>query len=120
MAARNTKPAKAVPGTPESTEKASPIQNERRNVSAEAAATSPAKAMQATSSSPPASEPRLAVTLRARNGFEYHIDMARSVAEALIDPDVPDAFIEVPGPREGIRRFLHTSEIKEIDVRGLE
>src|SRR5579875_1146242 len=81
---------------------------------------SPAKAMQATSSAPPADEPRLAVTLRARNGYEYHIDMARSVAEALIDPDVPDAFIEVPCPIRDTRRFLHTSEIKEIDVRGLE
>lgn len=81
-------------------------------------AKSAAKAMQATSSAP-GDEPRLPVTLRARNGYEYHIDMARSVAEALIDPDVPDAFIEVPCPVAGSRRFLHTSEIKEIDVRGL-
>ena len=67
----------------------------------------------------PSSEDRLPVTLRARNSYEYHLDLARSVVVALLDPDVPDAFIEVPCSVRGTRRFLHTSEIKEIDVKAL-
>lgn len=67
----------------------------------------------------PGAEEKLPVTLRGRNGFEYHLDLPRPAIEALIDPDVPDAFIEVPCPVKGMRRFLHTSEIKEVDVKGL-
>jgi hypothetical protein len=115
MAAKNTKPAQPS----EQSKKAPVIQHEPYPQSDPSLSNSPAKAMQATSSARTLDEPRLPVTLRARNGYEYHIDMARSVAEALLDPDVPDAFIEVPSPIRDMRRFLHTSEIKEIDVRGL-
>src|SRR3954447_4515239 len=80
---------------------------------------SPAKAIQARSEAQPGSEERLPVTLRADNSYEYHLDMARSVVEGLLDPDVPDVFLEVHCPVAGARRFLHTSYVKEIDVRGL-
>src|SRR5579859_6751603 len=79
---------------------------------------SPAQTMQAEIEKPGA-EAKLPVTLRGRNGFEYHLDLPRSAVEALIDPDVPDAFIEVPCSLQSMRRFLHTSEIKEVDVKGL-
>lgn len=62
---------------------------------------------------------KLAVTLRTDVGFEYHLDLPRPVVEGLIDPDTPDAFIEVPCQLAGMQRFLHTSYIKECDVRGL-
>lgn len=64
-------------------------------------------------------EQRIATTLRTATGFEYHLDLARSVIEGILDPDIPDAFLEVPCPVRDTRRFLHTSNIKEIDVRGL-
>ena len=80
-----------------------------------------AKPMQAKSEQQKAeqTEQRLATTLRTMNGYEYHLDLARSVIEGILDPDVDDAFLEVPCPVAGTRRFLHTSNIKEIDVRGL-
>ena len=80
-----------------------------------------AKAVQAKSEQPgaPQAEQRLATTLRTMNGYEYHLDLARSVVEGILDPDVDDAFIEIPCPVGGARRFLHTSNVKEVDVRGL-
>jgi hypothetical protein len=83
------------------------------------ASASPAKAIQAISAAP-RHEAKLPVALRAENGFEYHLDLERRVIEGILDPDVPDVFIEVPSPVKGIRRFLHTAFVKEIDVRGLE
>ena len=79
-----------------------------------------AKAIQAISKVPPRDEPRLPVTLRTDNGFEYHLDLPQSVIEGILDPDVPDVFIEVLCPVRGVRRFLHTAFVKEIDVKGLE
>lgn len=80
-----------------------------------------AKPMQAKSEQNKApEEARLACTLRTDVGFEYHIDLAREVVEGILDPEVDDAFIEVPCTLTGgMKRFLHTSYIKEIDVRGL-
>lgn len=68
----------------------------------------------------PRDELRLPVTLRLENGFEYHLDLARSVINGILDPDVPDTFIEVPCPVRNTRRFTHTSFIKEVDVLGME
>jgi hypothetical protein len=68
---------------------------------------------------PQQEEPRLAITLRTMNGFEYHLDLARSVVEGILDPDIDDVYIEVPCSVTGMRRFLHTSNIKEVDVKGL-
>jgi hypothetical protein len=108
MATKNTKP----PGDAEASK--SPPQTKQTKQSQ-----SPAKAMQAHSEAQPGGEERLPVTLRADNSYEYHLDIARSVIEGLLDPDVPDLFLEVPCPVNGARRFLHTSYVKEIDVRGL-
>lgn len=59
------------------------------------------------------------MTLRTDNSFEHHLLLPRSVVEGILDPDTPDAFIEVPCQLNGMKRFLHTSYVKEIDVRGL-
>ncbi len=72
----------------------------------------------------PAEEPKIvaplfSVTLRIDNNFEYHLDLPREAVDGILDPDVDDFFLEVPCPIGGSRRFLHTSKIKEIDVRGL-
>lgn len=61
----------------------------------------------------------LAVTLRTDVGFEYHLDLPRPLVESIIDPSVPDQFIEVPCALHSTKRFLQTSYIKELDVRGL-
>lgn len=80
----------------------------------------PAKAMQEQSEAPPSvAIEKLAVILRTDVGYEYHLELRRDVVEALIDPDIPDIRIEVPCPISSMRRFLHTSYIKECDVRGL-
>jgi hypothetical protein len=69
---------------------------------------------------------KISVTLRTDTSYEYNLDLPRPVVEKLLNPDVPDCFIEVPakaygGQRlAGVRRFLHTAYIKEIDVRGME
>ena len=81
---------------------------------------SSAKSLQARTLQGPESEQRLPATLRDEKSFEYHLDLARSVINAIIDPDIPDTFIEVPCPITNTRRFLHTSYIKEIDVRGMQ
>lgn len=82
---------------------------------------SPAKAMQDESVAPlpPA---KINVTLRTDTGYEYHLELAQEVVDGILNPDVPDAFIEVPARAiggqalHGLRRYLHTSYIKEIDV----
>lgn len=67
----------------------------------------------------PAPIEKLAVTLRTDVGFEYHLDLPRPIVEGIIDPSVPDQFIEVPCTLNNTKRFLQTSYIKELDVRGL-
>ncbi len=78
-----------------------------------------AKAMQEQSERTAAAEEKLAVALRAQNNYEYHLNLPRSVVEGILDPEIPDCFIEVPCPVQNMRRFLHTSYVKEVDVRGL-
>lgn len=80
---------------------------------------SPAKAVQAVSANP-GDAVKLPVTARLENGFEYHLDLVHSVIDGILDPDVPDVFIEIPCSIANTRRWLHTSMIKEVDVRGLE
>lgn len=80
---------------------------------------SPAKAMQERTEIPPKDETKHPVTLRVENSYEYHLDLVRSVVDGILDPDTADAFIEVPCPVVGARRFLHTSYVKEIDIRGM-
>lgn len=51
----------------------------------------------------------------------YHVDLPLSILVALLDPAVPDGFIEVKPqatsvhmPISGKHRFLHTSAIREV------
>ena len=82
---------------------------------------SSARAMQAKTEAPPQrDEQQLSVTLRDDKTFEYHLVLPRSAIDAMLDPDVPDAFIEVPCVVRNTKRFLHTSYVKEVDVRGME
>jgi hypothetical protein len=82
--------------------------------------------MQQEQSSAPPEPERLGVTLRTEQSYEYNLALPREVVEKLLNPDVPDCFIEVPakaygGQRlAGTRRFLHTAYIKEIDVKGMD
>lgn len=80
---------------------------------------SPAKALHEQCSTLPDfyKEQRLAVILRNQSGHEYHVELLRSVVEQILDPDVPDVFIEVPCNITGTKRFLSTAFISEIDVR---
>lgn len=80
---------------------------------------SPAKAIQVVSANP-GDAMKLPVTARLENGYEYHLDLVRSVIDGILDPDIADVFIEIPCAVPNTRRFLYTSMIKEIDVRGLE
>jgi hypothetical protein len=82
---------------------------------------SPAQTLQAQShrAPDPHIDPPLGVTLRNQNGYEYHMEMTKPVIEKVLDPDVPDTFIEVPCKVAGTKRFLSTAFVAEIDVRGL-
>jgi hypothetical protein len=123
MATKNTKPAQSHDEAPLSAQETSPPLQPAKGAAKPAPAKSRAKIIQEHSeqaaSQPMTSEERLATTLRTDVGFEYHLDLPRSVVQGIIDPDVPDAFIEVPCKQLHTRRFLHTSYVKEVDVRGL-
>lgn len=58
------------------------------------------------------------ITIRTATGYEYHLDKPESVVRDIINPEVPDALIEVPIPKGvNIRhRFIHTNQIAELDV----
>lgn len=136
MATKNTKPTKPPVESPAPTPPASesaiapsshakPVPVQRETSPTANPNVSPAKAMQAQSIAPP--EPvRISVTLRTDTSYEYNLDLPRGVVDSLLNPDVPDCFVEVPArayggqPLHGTRRFLHTAYIKEIDVRGME
>ena len=66
----------------------------------------------------------LAVTLRDANGYEYNLDLARSIIDDMLNPETPARFIEVPCLNQsgrdipGSTRYLNTAYIKAIDVRG--
>ncbi len=69
-------------------------------------------------------DPVLSATLRADNAYEYHVSLARSLLEDIMDSQTPTRFIEVTPLSaggtvlHGMRRFLNTMYVKEIDVRG--
>lgn len=60
-------------------------------------------------------ERKLRMTLVDDKGYEYHLTPYESVARAILDPDVPDVFIEVPVPPDlqgaVLHAYLHTSRI---------
>ena len=63
-------------------------------------------------------ERRVRMTIIDRSAFEYHLNPYESVARAILDPDVPDVFIEVPiEPNlRGVvlHSYLHTSQIAKL------
>jgi hypothetical protein len=82
-----------------------------------------ARGMQEASVVPPEpqDEQRVRVTLRTSIGFEYHQVYPQSVVIDLLDPDVPDGFIEIQLTdgklKQSVKhRFLHTSNIAEVDI----
>jgi hypothetical protein len=60
-------------------------------------------------------ERQLRMTLVDDKSYEYHLTPYESVVRAILDPDVPDVFIEVPVPDQlkgsVLHAYLHTSRI---------
>jgi hypothetical protein len=63
-------------------------------------------------------ERRIRLTVVDDKGFEYHLTPHEMVVRNILDPDVPDVFIEVPiDPRlQGSVKhaYLHTSRIARL------
>ena len=62
----------------------------------------------------PWQEQVIRVTIIDDKAFEYHLSLRESVLRGILDPDTPDAFIEVPVPSgiQGVKHaYLHTSRI---------
>lgn len=78
---------------------------------------SKAKAMQEASARV-SEERRIRLTVIDDKGFEYHLNPHESVARDILDPDVPDVFIEVPiePTLRGsvVHTYLHTSRIAKM------
>jgi hypothetical protein len=60
-------------------------------------------------------ERQVRVTIIDDKAYEYHLTPYESVLRGILDPDVPDTFIEVPVPPElkgSVKHtYLHTSRI---------
>lgn len=82
-------------------------------------AKSKAKAMQEASQAD-VQERHVRFMITDDKGLEYHMDKPESVVRGIIDPDTPDAFIEVPVPANLAtsvkHRFLHTNRIAVLDL----
>jgi hypothetical protein len=65
-------------------------------------------------------ERQIRIMITDDKGVEYHLVKPESVVRAIIDPDVPDRFIEVPVPEhlKGAvkHRYLMTNRIAMLDV----
>ena len=63
-------------------------------------------------------EPIIRITIRTATGFEYNLEKPASVVRDIINPEVPDALIEVPIPTDVrvLHRFIHTNQIAELDL----
>ena len=73
---------------------------------------SKARAMQQASEAPPQQEALIPVTIVDDKAFEYHFSLTESVLRGILDPDTPDAFIEVPCALPSVKHaYLHTSRI---------
>ena len=63
-------------------------------------------------------ERRVRITIIDRSAFEYHLTPYESVARGMLDPDVPDTFIEVPTEPHlkgsVAHTYLHTSQIAKL------
>ena len=80
-------------------------------------AKSKAKAAQETSQQD-SQERIVRMTIIDRSAYEYHLTPYESVARAILDPDVPDLFIEVPIEPNlrgvVVHSYLHTSQIAKL------
>ncbi len=65
-------------------------------------------------------ERKIRVTIIDDKAFEYHLTPYESVLKGILDPDVPDVFIEVPVEPNlrgsVVHTFLHTSRIAKFYV----
>lgn len=63
-------------------------------------------------------EQRIRLTVIDDKGFEYHLNPHESVVRDILDPDVPDVFIEVPiepSLQGHVKHtYLHTSRIAKL------
>ncbi len=63
-------------------------------------------------------ERRVRITVIDSKAFEYHLTPYESVARGILDPDVPDTFIEVPTEAHlkgsVAHTYLHTSQIAKL------
>lgn len=63
-------------------------------------------------------ERRVRITVIDSKAFEYHLTPYESVARGILDPDVPDTFIEVPTEPNlkgsVAHTYLHTSQIAKL------
>jgi hypothetical protein len=78
-----------------------------------------AKQMQQVTETLPKVEQMIRITARTGTGYEYHLTLPESAVRDLIDPEVADAFIEVPLPKDvhgAKKRYLHTNQIAEVDL----
>ena len=76
-----------------------------------------AKKLQEDSQQKETVERDIRITIRLDSGFEYHLVRPENVVRGILDPDVPDCFIQVPCSLQSvIGRYIHTSRIKELDV----
>ena len=80
---------------------------------------SKAKVMQEISASE-SKERRIRMTVIDQKATEYHLNPYESVVKGILDPDVPDAFIEVPIEpmlkSSVVHAYLHTSQIAKLYV----
>lgn len=84
-----------------------------------------AKKMQQVTEKPPIAEPKIRITVWTDTSFHFPLQLPAAAVRDLLDPEVPDAFIEVPvgtlddsvqGSRSVKATYLHTSRIARIDV----
>jgi len=78
-----------------------------------------AKKMQQVTERPPAAEQKIRLTVWEDSSYHFELILPAAAVRDLLDPDVPDAFIEIPIPLDvhNVKvRYLHTSRIARIDV----
>ena len=63
-------------------------------------------------------ERRVRITIIDNKAYEYHLTPHESVARGILDPDTPDAFIEVPVDpalkNSVVHAYLHTSQVAKL------
>lgn len=74
-----------------------------------------AKKLQEDSLSEVVDDPIIRITVILDNAHEIHLTRPESVVRGLVDPDVPDCFIQIPCELPSVKhRLIHTSRVKEL------